>query len=222
MSKKKINLDLLSGLFALVVIIVFVLLVSLTGRKPDRKHPELSFTDKEITLIQSADTLMRVLTVNDSSDLAVLRSKSAELTEADMESPLFRRLSGLLVSTMLDSAQAGVGIAGPQVGILKRVVAVQRFDKEGEPVEVYPNISISSFSGELVPGREGCLSIPGYYGVVKRYPRIVISYSDTLTFKPVTDTVSGFTAVIFQHETDHLDGVLYTDRADSVFVAAAE
>lgn len=219
---KKINLDLLSGLFALAVIVVFVLLVSLTGRKPDRKKSSLSFTENEIALIQSADTLMRVLNVNDSSDLAVLRSKSTELSEADMDSRLFAKLSRMLVATMLDSTQAGVGIAAPQVGILKRAVAVQRFDKDGEPVEVYPNIRITSFSGELAQGREGCLSIPGYYGVVKRYPQIVITYSDLLTLKPVTDTVSGFTAVIFQHEVDHLDGVLYTDRADSVYVAASE
>ena len=210
MTGKKINLDLLSVLFALAVIAAFVLLVTLTGKKAGKPDPELTFTGQEISLIQSADSLMRVLTVNDSTDLSVLRSKSAELSGADLASPLFTKLSRLMV--------AGVGIAGPQVGILKRVVAVQRFDKEGEPVEVYPNVRIESFSGEPAPGREGCLSIPGYYGVVKRYPQIVVTYSDTASFMPVTDTVRGFTAVIFQHETDHLDGILYTDRADSVFV----
>ena len=214
MTGKKINLDLLSVLFALAVIAAFVLIVTLTGKKAGKPDPELTFTGQEISLIQSADSLMRVLTVNDSTDLSVLRSKSAELSGADLASPLFTKLSRLMVSTML----AGVGIAGPQVGILKRVVAVQRFDKEGEPVEVYPNVRIESFSGEPAPGREGCLSIPGYYGVVKRYPQIVVTYSDTASFMPVTDTVRGFTAVIFQHETDHLDGILYTDRADSVFV----
>lgn len=218
MTGKKINLDLLSVLFALATITVFVLLVTLTGKKSEKQEPSLTFTGQEISLIQSADSLMRVLTVNDSIDLAVLRTKSLELAPADLASPLFTRLSRLMVSTMLDSTQTGVGIAGPQVGILKRVVAVQRFDKEGEPVEVYPNIRIDSFSGEMQPGREGCLSIPGYYGIVKRYPQIVISYTDTASFTPVTDTVRGFTAVIFQHEADHLDGLLYTDRADSVFV----
>lgn len=218
MTGKKISLDLLSVLFALAVIAAFVLIVTLTGRKAGKPDPELTFTGQEISLIQSADSLMRVLTVNDSTDLAVLRSKASELSGADLASPLFTKLSRLMVSTMLDSTQAGVGIAGPQVGILKRVVAVQRFDKEGEPVEVYPNVRIESFSGEPAPGREGCLSIPGYYGVVKRYPQIVVTYSDTASFMPVTDTVRGFTAVIFQHETDHLDGILYTDRADSVFV----
>ena len=204
MTGKKINLDLLSVIFALAVIVVFVLLVTLAGKKTGKPDPELTFTGQEISLIQSADSLMRVLTVNDSTDLALLRSKSAELSGADLASPLFTKLSRLMVSTMLDSTQAGVGM--------------QRFDKEGEPVEVYPNVRIESCSGEPAPGREGCLSIPGYYGVVKRYPQIVVTYSDTASFMPVTDTVRGFTAVIFQHETDHLDGILYTDRADSVFV----
>ena len=161
---------------------------------------------------------MRVLTTDVPEDSAFLRGTASELTRSDMASPLFSRLSRLMVATMADSSMQGVGIAAPQVGIAKRVVAVQRFDKDGEPVEVYPNLRIVSFSGEPVPGREGCLSIPGYYGVVKRYPRVVVSYSDTLSFETVSDTVSGFTAVIFQHEADHLDGVLYIDRADSVFV----
>lgn len=219
--KKRISLDFLSVLLALATIAAFVLLVILTGRKDGKTDPSITFTEHEISLIRSSDSLMRVLTVSDSADLAVLRGKSSALSGADMSSPYFSRLSRLMVATMLDSAQAGVGIAAPQVGVQKRVVAVQRFDKEGEPVEVYPNISINSFSGEPVPGREGCLSIPGRYGIVKRYPQIVISYTDTLTFKSVSDTVSGFTAVIFQHEADHLDGVLYTDRADSVFTDSA-
>ena len=161
--KKRISLDFLSVLLALATIAVFVLLVILTGRKDGKTDPSITFTEHEISLIRSADSLMRVLTVSDSADLAVLRGKSSALSGADMSSPYFSRLSRLMVATMLDSAQAGVGIAAPQVGVQKRVVAVQRFDKEGEPVEVYPNISINSFSGEPVPGREGCLSPDSHF-----------------------------------------------------------
>lgn len=217
MKKLEINLDLLSIVFAGAVVLAFVLLVTLTGRV---NAPELTFTLHEQELIESSDSLMRVLSVEDPADLAVLRSESSFLTEDDIRSELFHRLSGLMVSTMTDPSQDGVGIAAPQVGILKRIVAVQRFDKEGEPVEVYPDIRIDRYAGDVVPGVEGCLSVPGYRGSVPRYQEISISYRDPETLDILRDTVSGFTAVIFQHEVDHLDGILYTDRADSLYVAA--
>jgi peptide deformylase len=104
------------------------------------------------------------------------------------------------------------------VGINRRIVAVQRFDKNGEPFEVYPNIHIDTMMGPRVCGPEGCLSVPDRRGIVPRYREIVISWKDPATLQGMRDTVRGFTAVIFQHECDHLDGILYTDRADSVFV----
>lgn len=217
MKKFGINLDILSVFFAGAAVLAFVMLVTLTGRG---NAPELTFTLHEKELIESSDSLMRVLSVDDSTDLAVLRSESSFLTEDDLRSGLFQRLSGLMVSTMTDPSQDGVGIAAPQVGILKRIVAVQRFDKEGEPVEVYPDIRIDQYRGDVVTGVEGCLSVPGYRGQVPRYQEIAISYRDPETLDTVRDTVSGFTAVIFQHEVDHLDGIIYTDRADSLYVAA--
>ena len=105
------------------------------------------------------------------------------------------------------------GEDGPQVGILRRMIAVQRFDKPGEPFEFYLNPEIVESSAETAPGREGCLSIPGLAGTVVRAQRIVLRYRDE-RFAEKTETIDGFTAVIFQHETDHLDGILYTDRTD--------
>ena len=70
-------------------------------------------------------------------------------------------------------------------------------------------------SGDIVTGQEGCLSVPGKKGAVPRYSKVVVSYKDPLTLKTVRETVEGFTAVIFQHETDHLEGVLYTDKVIS-------
>jgi peptide deformylase len=81
---------------------------------------------------------------------------------------------------------------------------------------VYPNIKVDSLYGEPVLGPEGCLSVPDMMGKVLRYPDIIVSYTDIGTMQTVRDTVSGFTAVIFQHETDHLDGILYTDKAEEV------
>ena len=61
------------------------------------------------------------------------------------------------------------------------------------------------------------MSVPGRRGIVPRSEGVIVRWTDPQTLQAVTDTVHGFTAIIFQHETDHLDGILYTDRAESVF-----
>lgn len=221
------KLGIVSIVFAAAVAAVTVLVIVLTcGEKGEGESAgNLSLTVEESEIVSSADSVMRVLVVTDSTDAAVLRRSSVDFNASDLLSDTYSRLAGLMVATVTSPEQGGVGIAGPQVGISRRVVAVQRFDKEGKPFEVYPNIRIDSMSGEQVPGREGCLSIPGKRGVVPRSRNIVISYSDIgllknnpsdLASSMVRDTVSGFTAVIFQHEVDHLDGILYTDRAEEV------
>ena len=129
-----------------------------------------------------------------------------------MASSEYKNLEQKLIATVTSPEQDGVGIAAPQVGLLRRVVAVQRFDKEGEPFEVYPNIRVIRTRGEMAPGPEGCLSIPNRRGDVMRYQDIDISYTSPFTLKDTVETIQGFTAVIFQHETDHLDGVLYIDK----------
>ena len=175
-------------------------------------------TKQEKAVISGQGQVMRVLTVDNQEDSLFLRGKSIDFSDRDLKSRAFGELAGKMVSTVTDPSQDGVGIAGPQVGLARRIIAVQRFDKEGEPFEVYPNVRIESFSGDIVSGQEGCLSVPGERGSVPRYSVVVVSYKDPMTLRTVRDTVEGFTAVIFQHETDHLDGILYTDRADSLWV----
>lgn len=124
-----------------------------------------------------------------------------------------------MIATVSAPEEDGVGIAAPQVGISRRVIAVQRLDKEGEPFAIYPNIRIIAVRGDKVEGQEGCLSVPGKRGTVARWRDIDISYTlvpSSGVPRDTTETVKGFTSVIFQHECDHLDGVLYTDRASSV------
>ena len=160
----------------------------------------------------SAEAPLRVLTIYDKSDSVVLRTPSALIEPELIKTEVFDDLKSKLLATVTDPSQDGVGIAGPQVGILRRVVAVQRFDKEGEPFEVYPNIFVTATRGETAPGPEGCLSIPGWRGDVLRYRDIDIEYTSPKTLKDTTERVQGFSAVIFQHECDHLDGVLYIDK----------
>lgn len=175
------------------------------------------FTQDELAIICSPDSIMRVLTIEDSTDLTVLRSESRDIPAGSLLSYEYAMLAERMIATVTHPSQDGVGIAGPQVGLNRRVVAVQRFDKEGEPFEVYPNIRIVWASDSLEYGPEGCLSVPDRRGDVARSREIVIEYADISqadkkTIPVVRDTVSGFTAVIFQHETDHLDGILYIDR----------
>ena len=170
------------------------------------------WTDSERAVINDGGTVMRVLTIDDKDDSLFLRTPSKELTPKQILSEDYRSLAARMVITVTSPEQDGVGIAGPQVGIGRRVVAVQRFDKEGEPFEVYPNIRITARRGEPEPGPEGCLSVPGRRGDVLRWQDIDIAYSSPATGRDTSETVTGFTAVIFQHETDHLDGVLYIDK----------
>lgn len=173
----------------------------------------LTMTPEEIKLIDESSDVMRILTTDNAEDLAVLRSQSRDFSLADIETVEYRNLASKLITT-LQSTDGGVGLAAPQVGIKRRVVAVQRVDKEGEPIEVYPNIRIEEFRGELQAGPEGCLSVPDRRGEVLRSQDITIVYTDASLDQPreIREDVSGFAAVIFQHEVDHLDGILYIDK----------
>ncbi|OFY39070.1 MAG: peptide deformylase [Bacteroidetes bacterium GWF2_40_14] len=175
----------------------------------------ITFTQSELDLIGMDSTagIMRLFVVDNPTDTLVLKSVSSDLTTEDIKSDYYNTLKKRMMATVLDTANAGVGIAAPQVGINKRVVAVQRLDKEGEPFEFYANIRFVELSKECKWGWEGCLSVPGKRDTVQRSTRVVISFIDEKTFTEKKDTIEGFTAVIFQHEVDHLEGILYTDRA---------
>lgn len=185
-----------------------------------------NFNHQELSLIHEADSIMRVLTIDNPEDFAVLRAKSTDLSVDALRSDDYKRLAELMLATVTHPSQDGVGIAAPQVGLNRRVVAVQRFDKEevlpdgseGCPFKVYPNIRIVSMSESLESGPEGCLSVPDRRGEVMRAREIVIEYANINLLDEedhmVRETVYGFTAVIFQHEVDHLEGTLYIDRLE--------
>ena len=174
------------------------------------------FTKAERQIIDNSGDVMYVTTMP--GDSAVLRTPSRNLSARELRSERLQVLLDKMLATVQDPSQDGVGIAAPQVGINRRIVCVQRFDKEGEPFEAYVNVKLDSLWGEKERGPEGCLSLPGLRGYVSRYRSVLVSYIDRESLQPRKDTVHGFTAVIFQHECDHLDGILYTDRADTVFV----
>lgn len=169
-------------------------------------------TDAERSLVNSGtkEKLMRVLQVTDPADSKVLKASSIDVSLKDESLPL---LIDRMLVTVNDPASPGVGIAAPQVGVNRNVIWVQRFDKVGEPFEAYLNPKITWRSSLLRKGQEGCLSIPDLNGDVLRNYTIRITYYDR-NGKFNDEMVEGFTAVIFQHEIDHLMGILFTDRLE--------
>ena len=194
-------------------IIVFVAAVTMAAATFFSCSDGTTFTafEKELIGKDTSAAIMSLYTTKSSSETELLRQIALPLTAKDVASDIYQLLRHRMLCTVNDPENEGVGIAAPQVGISKQLVAVQRFDKEGEPFEFYPNATITYYSQEKNYGWEGCLSVPGCRDTVLRSTTVVVSYNDEKTFEPCTDTVSGYTAVIFQHEIDHLKGVLYID-----------
>lgn len=102
----------------------------------------------------------------------------------------------------------GVGIAAPQVGVHERVIIAET--EEGPTAFINPEITERAF--KLVDSEEGCLSVPGVWGIVKRHRAVTVkALKEDGT--PVQFKANGLLAIIFQHEIDHLDGILFIDRA---------
>ncbi len=173
------------------------------------------FTHKEMAMIMAGDSLdpMRVYLITIPGDSVVLRTPSSYI-KPDAEDPALEYFVKRLYQTVTDSANMGVGIAAPQVGILKNIIWVQRFDKPGFPFEVYLNPVINTYSDEKQIEREGCLSIPNRVDTLSSRAQSIIIEYDKMDGSHHKETVEGFTAVIFQHEIDHLRGILYTDHLE--------
>ena len=169
------------------------------------------FTSTEREIIYSGESeIMRVMSIANEQDSLLLRTPSKPLNKKLLQQDEFQTLCFRMLATVQNPENEGVGIAAPQVGILRRLVAVQRFDKEGKPFEFFINPEIVDKDSTLVAGGEGCLSVPEIYEDVERSQRITLRYYDT-DFVQHEEVIEGFTSVIFQHEIDHLDGKLFID-----------
>lgn len=140
---------------------------------------------------------------------------------ADPTDPEIRRLAADMIQTMHDAP--GIGLAGPQVHVPLRIVvfrvpaerATGAAGDETEGDRVLINPIVEPVGEDRIPGWEGCLSIPGIRGEVRRWARIRYRGVD-LDGAPVEREASGTHARVIQHEVDHLDGVLYLDRMDDL------
>ena len=170
------------------------------------------FSPAERALLQSgeADAPLEVVRDSDAASIEFLRQKAQPLSTSDPLLPLL--LSRMRVTVELEQ---GVGIAAPQVGISRQVIWVLRLDKTPDmPFEAYVNPQIIALSEENLTDWEGCLSVTAGFGKVTRPVGITVKYL-TADGHEREENVSGFTARIFQHEIDHLNGVLFIDRMNA-------
>jgi peptide deformylase len=150
---------------------------------------------------------------------AVLRRKARTVAKVDKN---IQTVIDDMIETMREAP--GVGLAAPQIGVSERIVVVEYFErdedeeKEDAPKKVWAvlNPEIIFSSEEKVMGVEGCLSIPGLVGEVERHSSIQIKGVNRHG-KPMKIKAEGWLARIFQHEIDHLNGVLFPDRATRVW-----
>jgi len=144
-----------------------------------------------------------------------LRKKAVKVT--DFGSDLQELIDDMIISMREAS---GAGLAAPQVNVSQQVILVEYGQDENEeiPPTLYVTINpkITRFSKELVSGAEGCLSIPGLMGEVERAHEIIVEGQDRFGV-PLKMELQGWVARIFQHEIDHLNGILYTDRTSQVW-----
>lgn len=149
-------------------------------------------------------------------DDPVLRRKAKK---TDKLTPEIRKLIEDMIDTM--RAAPGVGLAAPQVGVSERVIVVEYAEEDEDEEEAAPpkkkklyavvNPEIVWTSDEIIEGTEGCLSIPGWTGDVLRHEAIVVKGLNR-SGQRVKIKADNWLARIFQHEIDHLDGILYIDR----------
>lgn len=171
-----------------------------------------SLSDAERAAIHAGESeIMHTYTIRSYDEARLLRMHARKISARALRSDDYRVLRRRMLATVNNPAEEGVGIAAPQVGVGRRVIAVQRYDKAGEPFEFFINPEILQYGDSSAVGMEGCLSVPVVYGKVLRPQSVRLRYRDE-DYRLRTETVSGFTAVILQHEVDHLNGILFIDR----------
>jgi peptide deformylase len=150
----------------------------------------------------------------------ILRRKAHKVITFDRD---FQALVDDMIETMREAP--GVGLAAPQIAVPYRLIVVEFGDEEDEekPKKLYvlANPELIQGSEEKVTGIEACLSVPGLAGEVERHKQVVIKGLNRFG-KPTRIKAGDWLARIFQHEMDHLDGILYVDRATRVWQPTEE
>ncbi len=156
-------------------------------------------------MTKTKNMILNIVTLPNTS----LRERSRELDVGEVTTPEFQKYLDDLAETM--HVADGVGIASPQVG--KNIRAIVVSTKTGP--ECYINPEIVKKSEATLESEEGCLSVPGKYGIVTRHKKVTIRALNRHGRK-VEFEVKQFPAIVFQHEIDHLDGILFIDKAKNI------
>lgn len=176
-------------------------------------------TESEIQLINSdsADTPFYVLQTTDEQDSLFLRKQALDLDAKSIKEDADLQLLIARMKATLDDEE-GVGLAAPQVGISRNLFLFLRIDKPDFPVQVAINPQIvNTPEGMICFKGDGCLSIPDISGDTYRFPWVDVEYYDEMG-ELHKERLTGhsreddFTGIIFQHEFDHLQGILFIDR----------
>lgn len=144
----------------------------------------------------------------------ILRRKAHKVTAFDQD---LKKLIVDMIDTMREAP--GVGLAAPQVSVSSRIIVVEYGEEEeGQEKKLYVviNPELTFPTPEKVVAVEGCLSVPGLVGEVERYQDVLVRGLNRQG-KPIKIKASGWLARIFQHEVDHLDGIVYTDLATRIW-----
>lgn len=144
---------------------------------------------------------------------SVLRARAEEVDSTEIGKPEFQQLIDDLIETMY--AAFGIGIAAPQIDVSKRVIIVETGVGDDQIPVALINPEIVSKSWRKIKSEEGCLSVPGVYGVVRRHRAVEVSALNR-DGQPVKVKNSKMVAIILQHEIDHLNGLLFIDKAEEI------
>jgi len=139
---------------------------------------------------------------------SILRKTAEKVVSFDDK---IKKISEEMYKIMKESE--GIGLAGPQVNIDKRIIIVGNLSNGEYNLYINPEITSSSDSKEI--SEEGCLSLPDIFGLVKRSKKIYLKYND-LKGNKVKEKIKGLKAVVIQHEIDHLNGILFIDRVEII------
>ncbi|MFO7168203.1 MAG: peptide deformylase [Chloroflexota bacterium] len=163
--------------------------------------------------------IRRILRIDDPEDQKILKTRGHPVR---LPNPALRQLIADMFETM--HAVNGVGLAAPQIGLSQRLAVISipptvEEREDGTLVEVAPgedyvliNPEIVKASDQEVIGQEGCLSLPGWYGDVPRASWVTVEYQDLDGRRHRIRRASGLLGRALQHEIDHLDGILFTER----------
>ncbi len=153
---------------------------------------------------------MTIQTISNKSEEKILRTQCAAFDFEKFSKKEVKELVTTMREIMVTAH--GIGLAANQIGLNTSVFVAK--PPEGKFYAIF-NPEIIKTSGEVVPLEEGCLSVPGQYGMVPRFEKLMLKGQDQ-NGRKIKIKATGLLAHIFQHETDHLNGILYIDKASSI------